>query len=150
MQRRSRSIPGIALVQLMLAPWLCAGLASELAANDSRQAPDAPAQQSQALAFVEAENEALSENVARVSISQFSYKPAEITVEPGMTVLWVNEDPVGHNAAFVAVSLPDLDQDLTGPIVGQGGRFAVRFEKPGEYNYYCTPHPFMKGAVVVE
>lgn len=136
------------LVQLMLGLGLLAGMTAQVAA-DAREPPDKPAQ-SQALVFVEANEEALPDNVVKVSISQFTYKPAEITVEPGTTVLWINEDPAGHNAAFVAENLPDLEQDLAGPIVGQSERFAVRFNEAGRYDYYCTPHPFMKGAVIVE
>lgn len=136
------------LVQLMLGLGLLAGMTAQVAA-DAREPPDKPAQ-SQSVAFVEADEEALPDNVVKVSISQFSYKPAEITVESGTTILWINEDPAGHNAAFVAENLPDLEQDLAGPIVGQSERFAVRFNEAGQYDYYCTPHPFMKGAVIVE
>lgn len=137
------------IMQLIVALWLSVSL-TLLQAADSRQPADLPAQQSQALAFVQAEEEALPEDVVKVAITQFSYQPAEITVEAETTVLWVNEDPAGHNASFVAGNVSDLEQDLAGPIVGQGERFAVRFEKAGRYDYYCTPHPFMKGAVVVE
>lgn len=137
------------LVQLMLGLWLLAGMTAQVAA-DARQPPDASAQQSQALTFVQVDQDALPDDIVEVTISQFVYKPSEITVEPGTTVLWINEDPAGHNAAFVAENIPDLDQDLAGPIVGQGERFAVRFNEAGQYDYYCTPHPFMKGAVVVE
>lgn len=149
MQSRSRSILSRSVVQLIAALWLCVSLAP-LQAADPRQPADLPEKQSEALAFVKAEEAALPDNVVKVTISRFSYQPAEITVEPGTTILWVNEDPAGHNASFVAENLPDLEQDLAGPIVGQGERFAVQFEKAGRYDYYCTPHPFMKGAVVVE
>ena len=128
--------------------WLLAGMTSQAVA-DARE-PDQSGEKSQAVIFVESDEEVLPGDVVKVNISQFKYNPAEITVAPGTTILWVNEDPAGHNAAFVAEDLPDLDQDLAGPIVGQGERFAVRFTEAGRYNYYCTPHPFMKGAVIVE
>lgn len=147
MQSRTYLNPSRLIALLMLV--LFGGLTSQLAA-DARQPPDAPAQQSQALAFVEVEEEALPEDVVKVVISRFSYQPAEITIESGTTVLWVNEDPAGHNAAFIAENISDLEQDMAGPIVGQGERFAVRFDKAGRYDYYCTPHPFMKGVVIVE
>lgn len=149
MQSRACCRLGRSVVQLMLGLWLLSGMTAQVAA-DARQPPDAPAQQSQALTFVQVDQDALPDEIVEVTISQFVYKPSEITVEPGTTVLWSNEDPAGHNAAFVAENLPDLEQDMAGPIVGQGETFAVRFDEAGRYEYYCTPHPFMKGAVIVE
>ncbi len=149
MQSMVTSLAGKSMVQLMLGLWILAGLSSQVIA-DGRVPTDLPENQSQAVNFVEADEEELPENVVKVAISQFSYKPAEITVAPGTTILWINEDPAGHNASFVAEDLPDLDEDLAGPIAGQGERFAVRFNEAGRYDYYCTPHPFMKGAVIVE
>ena len=117
-------------------------------AGDSREPADLPDKQSSALAFVTTEE--LPDDVVEVAISQFTYKPSTITVESGTTIVWRNQDPMGHNASFVAKDLPDLDEDLAGPIVGQGISFAVKFSKTGTYNYYCTPHPFMQGVVIVE
>lgn len=147
---QSKAIWRRLLSQIVLGLGLFIGLTTQLAA-DSRQPPPLDTDsQSKALVFVEVDEDMLPENVVKVAISQFSYKPAEITVEQGTTILWINEDPAGHNAAFVADNLADREQDLAGPIVGQGEKFAVHFKKAGEYDYYCTPHPFMKGAVIVK
>lgn len=137
------------IVQLTLGLWLLVGMTIQVAAADVREPPDT-ALKSEVMVFVEADDEVLPEDVVKVSISKFKYKPAEITIEPGTVVLWINEDPMGHNAAFVAGNIDDVEQDLAGPIVGQGERFAVRFNESGRYDYYCTPHPFMKGVVIVE
>lgn len=150
MHSRVSSIHSKSAVQFLLGLWILTGMASQAFAGDAREPSDLPEGQSQAVVFVESDKEVLPENVVKVRISQFKYNPAEITIAPGTTVLWINEDPAGHNTAFVAENLPDLDQDLAGPIVGQGERYAVRFNEAGQYDYYCTPHPFMKGAVIVE
>jgi len=35
------------------------------------------------------------------------------------------------------------------PTLAPGGTFSHRFDKAGSYAYHCTPHPFMKGVVIV-
>ncbi|MGH7542680.1 MAG: plastocyanin/azurin family copper-binding protein [Gemmatimonadota bacterium] len=30
-----------------------------------------------------------------------------------------------------------------------GEGFSRRFDEPGRYPFHCTPHPFMKGVVIV-
>ncbi len=34
--------------------------------------------------------------------------------------------------------------------IDQQKRFSVTFSDPGEFAYYCVPHPWMKGTVLVE
>lgn len=68
--------------------------------------------------------------------------PAEIRVPVGATVRWVNKDPLAHTTTSAGV----WD---SGP-VDPGGAFEFTFTSVGTYNYICTPHPFMKGTVIVE
>ena len=68
--------------------------------------------------------------------------PAEIRVPVGGTVRWVNKDPLAHTTTSEGV----WDSGLVEP----GGTFEFTFKTPGTYNYICTPHPFMKGTVIVE
>ncbi|MGH7530588.1 MAG: cupredoxin domain-containing protein [Gemmatimonadales bacterium] len=76
-----------------------------------------------------------------VSIAQMAF-PAPITVSAGATVAWTNNDVVEHT---VTAADGSWDSGLIAP----GGTWRRRFERPGEYAYHCTPHPFMRGAVVV-
>jgi plastocyanin len=77
-----------------------------------------------------------------IDITQFAFAPAEITVEPGTTVTWVNHDQVPHAVASAdkAIASKALDTD---------DRFAHTFDRSGDYAYYCTLHPFMTGVVHV-
>jgi plastocyanin len=34
--------------------------------------------------------------------------------------------------------------------IARGERFSITFGEPGEFEYYCAPHPWMKGRVIVE
>ncbi len=60
---------------------------------------------------------------AEVDIDQFTFLPQRITVKAGTTVTWINEDDVPHTFTFTT---------------------------PGTYDYFCSVHPHMTGAVVVE
>jgi amicyanin len=78
-----------------------------------------------------------------VSIANFTFEPAVLTVSPGPTVTWTNHDDVPHTVTSVdktTFASPGLDTDDT---------FSFRFTTPGTYAYFCTIHPMMTGKVVV-
>ncbi len=79
-----------------------------------------------------------------VTIQDYKFEAAIIKVKVGTTVTWTNKDGVRHNVA------PDGDSDLPeGKLIGNGETYSYTFDKAGTYNYLCTPHPYMKGTVVV-
>ena len=80
---------------------------------------------------------------AEVDIDQFTFLPQRITVKAGTTVTWINEDDVPHTIAssgkiFKSKALDTAD------------KFSFTFTTPGTYEYFCSLHPHMTGAVVVE
>lgn len=79
---------------------------------------------------------------AVVEIRRYAYGPARVVVRAGQTVEWVNRDAVVHTA-----TAEDGAWDSGAIPAGQAWR--ARFERPGVYPYYCGPHPFMKGVVIV-
>ena len=84
-----------------------------------------------------------SQSQATVEIKSFSFQPASITVPAGGTVTWINRDPVAHTVTAD-------DGSFKSPrIAGNGGKFERTFSEPGTYKYHCTPHPSMKGEIVV-
>jgi LPXTG-motif cell wall-anchored protein len=80
---------------------------------------------------------------ANVTISDFRFTPATVTVVEGDTVTWTNDGPTGHSAT---ASNGEFD---TG-IFPAGQSRSESFDTPGTYAYICTPHPNMEGTVVVE
>lgn len=80
--------------------------------------------------------------VLEVEIRGFAFGGEDLRVPAGTTVRWVNHDPVGHTVT------PD-EGSWGSSLVGPGEVFEHTFSDPGEYAYHCTPHPFMKGRVVV-
>lgn len=77
-----------------------------------------------------------------VRIADLGYAPATVTVRVGDTVTWTNRDPVEHTATATNGSFD------TG-LIGVDDRASIRFTRVGTYTYLCTPHPDMRGTVVV-
>jgi YVTN family beta-propeller protein len=79
---------------------------------------------------------------SRVSIANFAFAPATLSVAARETVTWVNNDGAPHGLAY--------KDGATGvnPLL-PGASFSRTFDEPGTYDYICSVHPFMKGRVVV-
>ena len=77
-----------------------------------------------------------------VSIKNFAFNPSNITVAPGTTVTWLNNDSVPHTTTS---DNGMWDSETLQP----GQSFSVRFDTPGTFSYHCEIHPFMKGSVIV-
>jgi plastocyanin len=79
---------------------------------------------------------------AEVSLANFKFSPAELTVKVGTKVTWTNTDSVGHT-----VTASDGSWDSGN--LGQGQSFSILFDKVGTFNYKCTVHPGMVGKIIV-
>ena len=80
---------------------------------------------------------------AKVQIDQYAFLPQRITVKPGMTVTWTNDDDDSHTVASSSKLFKSKALDT-------GNKFSFTFTTPGTYAYICSVHPYMTGAVVVE
>ena len=80
---------------------------------------------------------------AEVDIDQFTFTPQRITVKPGTTVTWTNDDDDSHTVASSSKLFKSKALDT-------GDKFSFTFTTPGTYDYICSVHPYMTGAVVVE
>ena len=81
---------------------------------------------------------------SQVAIHNFAFTPAEMTVKPGTTVVWINQDGDAHT---VTSSLGP--ERFASPGLGPGDRFTFTFRKAGTYRYVCSIHPFMHGTIIV-
>jgi plastocyanin len=80
-----------------------------------------------------------------VTISNFTFSPAILSVAPGAKVTWTNSDEEPHTVTsadgglmFKSAALDTKDQ------------FSFTFDKPGTYKYFCSIHPHMVGTIVVK
>jgi plastocyanin len=78
---------------------------------------------------------------AAVVLENFSFTPPSVTVAAGGEVTWTNRDSVNHTVT---------GEGWGSEIFGKDKSFTKKFETPGVYPYYCTPHPNMTGRVVVK
>lgn len=79
-----------------------------------------------------------------VVIKGHAFNPPTLTVKEGERATWKNEDDESHTVT----SSDDEDMFDSGPF-GKGETFSFTFDKVGEYDYYCSIHPDMKGKIVV-
>jgi plastocyanin len=79
---------------------------------------------------------------AEVRLEGLRLHPDSISINAGETVIWTNADQVEHTVTF------DGSEAGSG-LLARGAVFPHRFDRPGTYTYHCTPHPYMKGVVVV-
>jgi len=84
---------------------------------------------------------------ARITVKNFEFDPAEITVPAGTEVDWTDQG--GRHSVHAD------DGSFQSEIMTAGGTFKHRFDRPGVYRYFCEFHGAagghdMAGAVVVK
>jgi copper-containing nitrite reductase len=70
------------------------------------------------------------------------YSVNVLEVSVGTTVTWTNEDSIIHTVTSV-------DGSFDSGFMREGDTWSYTFEEPGEFEYLCTPHPWMRAKVVV-
>jgi plastocyanin len=81
--------------------------------------------------------------VATVSMDRNTFIPGEITVAPGTTVTWVNNEAMPHTVV-------SPNQGFRSKTLVKDAKFSFTFTTPGDYDYLCSIHPNMKGKVIVK
>ena len=79
---------------------------------------------------------------AAVQIDNFTFEAPTLTVRPGTTVTWTNQDDIPHTVVA-------NDKSFKSRVLDSDERFAFTFTRPGEYAYFCSLHPHMVGKVIV-
>lgn len=77
-----------------------------------------------------------------VSIANFAFSPASITVAVGKSVTWTNNDSATHTVTWDDGS---AGSDRLAP----GASYSRTFTTAGTFTYHCSIHTSMKGTVVV-
>lgn len=81
----------------------------------------------------------------QVTIKDFTFEPASLTVSPGAKVTVVNKDSTTHT--LTASKGGSFDTGDIAP--GKSATFTAP-SMAGDFPYACTIHPFMKGTLTVE
>lgn len=77
-----------------------------------------------------------------IQIRNFAFVQNNLNVARGTTVTWVNCDTPTHTATS------DVNLWDSGALT-PGATFQRTFNTAGAFPFHCTPHPTMKGTVVV-
>lgn len=83
-----------------------------------------------------------AKKATQVTIVNFAFVSAEITIAPGDTVTWINHDGAPHGLEF-------HDGGAGTDLLLPSATFSRRFDRPGTYDYNCSIHPYMTGRVIV-
>ena len=77
------------------------------------------------------------------------YVPPEITVPSGTTVTWTNDDSTIHTVTEGTPGGAGATPAFDSSIIAPAGTWENTFDTAGDFDYYCTLHPFMTGKVTV-
>jgi len=78
----------------------------------------------------------------QVSIVEFSFTPAELTINPGDTVVWANLGTIIHGV------IAD-DRSFNAGSLSPGRTYAYTFNTPGRYPYSDFFFPGVRGVIIV-
>jgi plastocyanin len=79
----------------------------------------------------------------QVTVENFNFVSATVTVPAGTTVVWTNADDIEHTVTA-------SDSSFSSQPIEPDGQFSYMFTTPGTYTYFCAIHPFMTGKVIVQ
>jgi plastocyanin len=79
-----------------------------------------------------------------VSIQNFSFKPAHITIKRGTKVRWINKDSTAHTATA------NNGRSFDSGRLGKGQSYTHTFKSAGKKSYHCEIHPDMRASVLVK
>lgn len=83
---------------------------------------------------------------ALIALRNFSFNPDTLRIAAGTTVTWVNCEPPTIDAHTSHASGGQWSSGYLSP----GMTYSWKFTEVGRFEYFCEPHPFMHGVVIVE
>ncbi len=79
---------------------------------------------------------------ASITISSMAFSQPTVTVKAGQPISWTNQDAIAHT---VTADRGQWDSGAIDP----GKSYSLTLNQPGQYDYHCSIHPFMKGTIIV-
>jgi plastocyanin len=79
----------------------------------------------------------------QVTIDNFTFSPATLTVPSGTTVTWTNQDDMVH-------TVTEATRLFSSQGLETGDTYSHTFTIPGTYTYFCALHPRMTATVIVK
>ncbi len=88
------------------------------------------------------ETEKIIPKAHTVEIKQMKFQPAELSVQKGDTVVWINNDMVAHDVT------EEADKAWTSSLIPVGQSWSLVVTESADY--YCSIHVVMKGKLIVQ
>jgi plastocyanin len=82
------------------------------------------------------------EDAVDLTIEDFLYSPDDLTINAGTTIIWTNFDSAVHDAT-------ERDRSWNTELLSEGDVGEVTFDEAGTFEYFCSIHPWMEGAITV-
>jgi len=82
------------------------------------------------------------EDAVDLVIEDFLYSPDDLTINAGTTIIWTNFDNAVHDAT-------ERDHSWNTELLSQGEAGEITFDEAGTFEYFCSIHPWMEGAITV-
>lgn len=100
-----------------------------------KSSPEKPLQESSS-------PEKTTNKIYTVEIREMKFQPAELVVQKGDTVVWVNKDIVAHDVT------EEPGKAWTSSTLATGQSWSLIVTQSA--NYYCSIHVVMKGKLMIE
>jgi len=130
----------VVIAMLVVAGTLVGCKKKEVVQDEPIVAPSEPEQEP-------AEPEPVVPEGATIELTKFDVSTADVTVEAGATVTWLNTGETKHKIQVKS----GKDILISSEMIEMDGEFSYTFEDAGEYTWLSAPYAgIVKGTVTVE
>jgi plastocyanin len=85
-----------------------------------------------------------------VGMKNIQFEPRDITVKPGETITFKNDESIPHDVHKTSGPGSDFSSGDDGGM-NEGDTFKLKLDQPGKYEYVCHVHsPGMAGTITVK
>jgi plastocyanin len=85
--------------------------------------------------------------VTAIHMRNNTFVPEELTALPGTGIAWINDDSAVHSVKTIGNATGMFN---SGDIL-PGSQWSYTFgQREGRYEYTCSYHPEMKGAIIIK
>ncbi len=146
MSSKQLSVIVIALVVIGAGVWYATASKAKTptpSMSPMRVASTSPSSSTTPMATTQASS-AAAQSTNAVTISNYAFSPASVSVKKGTTVTWTNRDSVGHT-----VTETDGQAGPNSGTLNNDQSYSYTFNTAGTFHYHCSIHHEMVGTVTV-
>ena len=81
-----------------------------------------------------------------IAMRNFAFVEDSVTIAAGTTVTWANCEPANIDSHTATAQ----DGTWHSGFLAPGAKYSRVFNEVGRFEYFCEPHPFMHGVIIVQ